>query len=59
MEQQQREAGTQAEADAASVALPSDLHQQVVSALKLRPDIPRDFAVANIARKALTEESVP
>jgi hypothetical protein len=45
-----------AEEDAASIALSSDLHQQVVAALKRQPEIPWDFAVANIARKALHEE---
>ena len=42
-----------AESDAASVALPSNLHRQVLGALKLRPDVPWDFAVADIARRAL------
>jgi hypothetical protein len=44
---------TQAEEDAASIVLPSDLHHQVVAALKRQSDIPWGFAVAAIARKAL------
>jgi hypothetical protein len=42
-----------AESDAASVALPSNLHRQVLGALERRPDVPWDFAVADIARRAL------
>ena len=42
-----------AEEDAASVALPSNLHHQVVATLKRQPDIPWDLAVADIARRAL------
>jgi bisphosphoglycerate-dependent phosphoglycerate mutase len=45
-----------AEEDAASIPLPSELHQQVVAALRSQPDIPWDFAVVDIARKALLEE---
>ena len=48
-----------AEDDAASIPLPSDLHQQVVAALKRQPDIPWDFAVADIARKALNGKAEP
>jgi hypothetical protein len=44
------------EEDAASILLPSKLHQQVVAVLKRHPDIPWDIAVANLARKALHEE---
>jgi hypothetical protein len=40
-----------AEADAASVSLPSDLHHQVVAALKRQSDTPWDIAVAEIARR--------
>ena len=50
---------TKAEEAAISIALPSDLHHQVVAALKRQPDIPWDFAVADIARKALNGEGVP
>ena len=46
-----------AEDDATSIPLPSKLHQQVVAALRRQPDIPWDVAVADIARKALHEES--
>ena len=35
--------------------LPSELHQQVVAALRRQPDIPWGLAVADIARKALHE----
>ena len=49
---------TQAEEDAISIALPAKLHQQVVAALKCQPDIPWDFAVADIARKARNGEGV-
>ena len=47
-----------AEADAAEIALPSELRKQVVAALRRQPDIPWDLAVADIARKALHEESI-
>ncbi len=50
---------TKAEEDAASIALPSDLHHQVAATLNRQPDIPWDFAVAEIARKALNGEGVP
>jgi hypothetical protein len=40
-----------AEADAASVSLPSDLHHQVVAALKRQSDTPWDIAVAEIVRR--------
>jgi hypothetical protein len=42
-----------AEQDAASIPLSSELHEQVVAALRRQPDIPWDLAVASIARKAL------
>ena len=45
-----------AQEDATSIPLPSELHQQVVAALRRRPDIPWDVAVADIACKALHEE---
>ena len=45
-----------AEEDATSIPLPSELHQQVVAALRRQPDIPWDIAVADIACKALHEE---
>jgi hypothetical protein len=38
------------EAEAAAIALPEDLRRKVVEALKRRPDIPWDLAVADIAR---------
>jgi hypothetical protein len=41
------------EADAASVALPADLHQRVVAILRRQPHIPWDRAVADLAREAL------
>ena len=44
-----------ADEDAASIPLPSDLHRQVVAR---RPDIPRDLAVANIARKVLNGDGL-
>jgi hypothetical protein len=44
---------TKAAKAAISIALPSDLHHQVVATLKRQPDIPWDLAVANIARRAL------
>jgi hypothetical protein len=37
------------EADAAAISLPPDLHWQVTEALKRRPDLPWDLAVAEIA----------
>lgn len=40
-----------AEADAASVSLPSDLHHHVVAALKRQSDTPWDIAVAEIVRR--------
>ena len=42
-----------AEFEAASFQLPSDLHRQVVAALQRQRDIPWDFAVTDIARRAL------
>jgi hypothetical protein len=45
--------GAKAEEDAASIPLPAKLHQQVVTALKRQKDIPWDYEVADIARKAL------
>ena len=42
-----------AESEAASFQLPSDLHRQVVAALQRQRDIPWDFAVTDIARRAL------
>jgi hypothetical protein len=47
---------TKAETEAASIALPSELRQQIAAALKHQPDIPWDLAVADIARKALNED---
>jgi hypothetical protein len=44
---------TKAAKAAISIALPSDLHHQVVATLKRQPDIPWDLAVADIARRAL------
>jgi hypothetical protein len=43
----------QVDAAAAHVELPSDLRQQVEAALRLRPDIPWDLAIAAIARRAV------
>ena len=45
-----------AEADAASISLPSDLHRQVVAALKRQSDTPWDIAVAEIAGKGARQE---
>jgi hypothetical protein len=45
--------GAKAEEDAASIPLPAKLHQQIAAALKRQKDIPWDYAVADIARKAL------
>lgn len=45
-----------AEEDAHSIALSSDLHGQVVAALKRQPEIPWDFAVADIVCKVLDKE---
>ena len=50
---------SQAEADAALVALPSNLHKQVVAALKRRPDAPWDFAMVDIAHRALNGKGTP
>ena len=50
---------SQAEFDANSVALPSNLNKQVVAALRRRPAIPWDLALADIARKALDRKRVP
>jgi hypothetical protein len=38
------------EAEAAAIELPEDLRRKVIAALKHRPDIPWDLAVADIAR---------
>ena len=46
----------QVDAAAARVELPSDLRQQVEAALRRRPDIPWDLAVADIARRAVAAE---
>jgi hypothetical protein len=45
--------------DAASIALSSDLHRQVVAALRRQLDIPWDCAVADIARNALNGKVMP
>jgi hypothetical protein len=45
-----------AEDDAGSIALPSDLRQQVVAAHERQSDIAWDFAVAYLARKMLSED---
>ena len=42
-----------AEVDAASMSLPSDMHLQVVAALKRQSDMPWDIAVAEIVGKEL------
>jgi hypothetical protein len=44
-----------AEEDAASIALPPKMHQKVVAALKRQPEVPWDFAVADIVREVLDE----
>jgi hypothetical protein len=41
------------DAASARIELPSDLRQQVEAALRLRPDIPWDLAIAAIARRAV------
>lgn len=48
-----------AEAEAASFQLPSDLHRRVVAALQRQRDIPWDFAVTDIARRALNGKAEP
>jgi hypothetical protein len=48
-----------AEAEAASFQLPSDLHRRVVAALQRQRDIPWDFAVTDIARRAPIGKAEP
>jgi hypothetical protein len=48
----------QIEVDAAAVELPADLRNQVVAALGVRPEIPWDVAVADIARMAIDGDKV-
>jgi hypothetical protein len=48
---------SQAETEAAAVALPDDLHQQVVAALEQQPAIPWDLAVADIAAQVLADHA--
>jgi hypothetical protein len=48
-----------AEFEAASFQLPSDLHRRVVAALQRQRDIPWDFAVTDIARRALNGKAEP
>jgi hypothetical protein len=47
------------EEQASEVSLPPDLRHQVTAALGLQPDLPWDFAVAEIARRAIDEEGEP
>jgi hypothetical protein len=49
----------QIEVKAAAVELPADLRNQVVAELGVRPEIPWDVAVADIARRAIDGEKAP
>jgi hypothetical protein len=39
------------------IALPAELRQQVIAALKRQPDIPWDLVIAHLARMALDGKS--